>query len=101
MIRCHVYLPERGLLTTVKARSEAECLMPLSLEDRIAIQERMRATGAHANSTTRSKSSVPVHGDCRDDQRARLPSIGAVNPILTIIANALRVADAIKVRLGA
>ena len=29
------------------------------------------------------------------------PSIGAVNPTLTIIANALRVADGIKVRLGA
>jgi len=29
------------------------------------------------------------------------PSIGAVNPTLTIIANALRVADHIKVRLGA
>ena len=29
------------------------------------------------------------------------PSIGAVNPTLTIIANALRVADAIKIRLGA
>jgi choline dehydrogenase-like flavoprotein len=28
------------------------------------------------------------------------PSIGAVNPTLTIIANALRVADHIKVRLG-
>ncbi len=29
------------------------------------------------------------------------PSIGAVNPTLTIIANALRVADHIKTRLGA
>jgi len=29
------------------------------------------------------------------------PSIGAVNPTLTIIANALRVADGIKARLGA
>jgi choline dehydrogenase-like flavoprotein len=29
------------------------------------------------------------------------PSIGAVNPTLTIIANALRVADRIKERLGA
>jgi choline dehydrogenase-like flavoprotein len=29
------------------------------------------------------------------------PSIGAVNPTLTIIANALRVADHIKQRLGA
>ena len=29
------------------------------------------------------------------------PSIGAVNPTLTIIANALRVADRIKTRLGA
>jgi choline dehydrogenase-like flavoprotein len=29
------------------------------------------------------------------------PSIGAVNPTLTIIANALRVADRIKQRLGA
>lgn len=29
------------------------------------------------------------------------PSIGAVNPTLTIIANALRVADRIKIRLGA
>jgi choline dehydrogenase-like flavoprotein len=29
------------------------------------------------------------------------PSIGAVNPTLTIIANALRVADEIKERLGA
>ena len=29
------------------------------------------------------------------------PSIGAVNPTLTIIANALRVADLIKARLGA
>jgi choline dehydrogenase-like flavoprotein len=29
------------------------------------------------------------------------PSIGAVNPTLTIIANALRVADRIKARLGA
>ena len=29
------------------------------------------------------------------------PSIGAVNPTLTIIANALRVADKIKLRLGA
>jgi choline dehydrogenase-like flavoprotein len=29
------------------------------------------------------------------------PSIGAVNPTLTIIANALRVADHIKARLGA
>jgi choline dehydrogenase-like flavoprotein len=28
------------------------------------------------------------------------PSIGAVNPTLTIIANALRVADRIKSRLG-
>jgi len=28
------------------------------------------------------------------------PSIGAVNPTLTIIANALRVADKIKQRLG-
>ncbi len=28
------------------------------------------------------------------------PSIGAVNPTLTIIANALRVADHIKARLG-
>jgi choline dehydrogenase-like flavoprotein len=29
------------------------------------------------------------------------PSIGAVNPTLTIIANALRVADSIRERLGA
>ena len=29
------------------------------------------------------------------------PSIGAVNPTLTIIANALRVADKIAARLGA
>ena len=29
------------------------------------------------------------------------PSIGAVNPTLTIVANALRVADQIKLRLGA
>jgi choline dehydrogenase-like flavoprotein len=29
------------------------------------------------------------------------PSIGAVNPTLTIIANAMRVADRIKDRLGA
>ena len=28
------------------------------------------------------------------------PSIGAVNPTLTIIANALRVADHLKARLG-
>jgi len=28
------------------------------------------------------------------------PSIGSVNPTLTIIANALRVADKIKLRLG-
>ena len=32
---------------------------------------------------------------------ASFPSIGAVNPTLTIIANALRVADHIKTRLGA
>ena len=32
---------------------------------------------------------------------AFFPSIAAVNPTLTIIANALRVADHIKARLGA
>ena len=35
------------------------------------------------------------------DRRELLPSIGAVNPTLTIIANALRVGDIIAARLGA
>ena len=47
--------------------------------------------------------------DCKADEMDNLyvtdasffPSIGAVNPTLTIIANALRVADRIKERLGA
>ena len=47
--------------------------------------------------------------DCRAHQFDNLyvtdasffPSIGAVNPTLTIIANAFRVADHIKTRLGA
>ena len=38
---------------------------------------------------------------CTSRTRVSFPSIGAVNPTLTIIANALRVADRIKERLAA
>ncbi len=67
---------------------------------------------AHQAGTARfgtdPKNSV-LDTDCKAHQLDNLyladasffPSIGSVNPTLTIVANALRVADKIKLRLGA
>ncbi len=67
---------------------------------------------AHQAGTARfgtDPASSVLNLDCRAHEVGNLyvadasffPSIGAVNPTLTIIANALRVADHIKGRLGA
>jgi choline dehydrogenase-like flavoprotein len=86
---------------------------PVLLERSLYLGKNIPISGtAHQAGTCRfgadPRTSV-LNLDCRAHQLDNLyvtdasffPSIGAVNPTLTIIANALRVADHIKTRLGA
>jgi choline dehydrogenase-like flavoprotein len=121
------YDGERVILETSEGNMEAHRRLRKKLEDLLSragahpvLLERNLYFGkdipiggtAHQAGTARfgadSKTSV-LDLDCKAHELDNLyladasffPSIGAVNPTLTIIANALRVADKIKKRLGA
>ena len=86
---------------------------PVLLERKLYLGKDIPISGtAHQAGTARfgtDPASSVLNLDCRTHEVDNLyvadasffPSIGAVNPTLTIIANALRVADHIKGRLGA
>jgi choline dehydrogenase-like flavoprotein len=86
---------------------------PVLLERRLYLGKNIPISGtAHQAGTARfgtDPATSVLDLDCKAHELDNLyiadasffPSIGAVNPTLTIIANALRVADRIKARLGA
>jgi choline dehydrogenase-like flavoprotein len=86
---------------------------PVLLERRLYFGKDIPIAGTAHQAGTARFGTDPAHSvldlDCRAHELDNLyltdasffPSIGAVNPTLTIIANALRVADRIQERLGA
>ncbi len=96
----------KGILVPMRA-------WPALLERRLYLGKDIPINGtAHQAGTMRfgkDPASSVLDLDCKAHELDNLyvadasffPSIGAVNPTLTIIANALRVADGIKARLGA
>jgi choline dehydrogenase-like flavoprotein len=110
---------EGNLEPAVRLKKKLEHLMsaagahPVLLERRLYLGKKIPIGGtAHQAGTARfgtDPASSVLNLDCRAHEIDNLyladasffPSIGAVNPTLTIIANALRVADKVKQRLGA
>ncbi len=103
----------RRLKTKLEQVLDAVDAHPHLLERRLYLGKDIPVGGtAHQAGTARfgtDPSTSVLDLDCRAHELDNLyvadasffPSIGAVNPTLTIIANALRVADAIALRIGA
>jgi choline dehydrogenase-like flavoprotein len=100
----------RKKLQTMLSRADAH---PVLLERNLYLGKNIPIGGtAHQAGTARfgtDPAASVLDLDCKAHELDNLyvtdasffPSIGAVNPTLTIVANALRVADIIKQRLGA
>jgi len=106
-------LAARGLKRQLEGLLGAAGAHPVLLERSLYLGKDIPISGtAHQAGTCRfgpDPKTAVLDLDCKAHQLDNLyvtdasffPSIGAVNPTLTIVANALRVADRIKSRLGA